>query len=145
MRNLKIVEDMLRNYKVNVAEVKNLQLEIEELEINYDMPISLIRLEGRISKANLSQEEELKIKKEKLMSLKKMQRYKQIELEKIENALSTLTEREYKITEMRYFNKLSIKEISIKLNLEQSYCSTLKRNILEKIAPLICREEIYIK
>lgn len=71
----------------------------------------------------------------KILEMKK--REKEIQLQSIDNALQTLSHKELKIIEFRYFEKLRWKQISEKMMYSEDYLIKLKRNIITKLEELI--------
>lgn len=65
-----------------------------------------------------------------------------IQLKKVNNALEVLPDRDKFIIEEYYFKKNQLKCISSIVNLEESYLSSYKKEILKEIAPIIFVAEL---
>lgn len=111
--SIKRLEKILSNYTFNCALVKNIGLEIENI--------------------NLSDNTDLK----EINRLNDLKYHKEIQLQNISNALEALSENERKLIELRYFKKLRINDIAVQLEISENYCSTLKSKIIKKLVPLI--------
>ncbi|MEN8433944.1 hypothetical protein NX821_001115 [Clostridium septicum] len=66
-----------------------------------------------------------------------MKKLKEVEIMKIENSLTDLTNREKNLIQMRYFNKENNRMIAAKLDLTEEYVSELKRIIVNKISNIL--------
>ena len=110
----KIIENKLHRYISLINKVKNINLEIEKL--------SYISNEDKIIK-----------------SLEKIKRTKEIEIEKINNALSVLDIRQRKIIELRYIGPelLEWNKISEIMDLTDTTCRTIRNEAIEKMVPII--------
>ena len=140
------VEGMLYNYRNLKAQIKNLELDIEEKLNDYDTLSAVQYDKDSISKTNkFNSEVENKVieidskeidKEIKFLQAKK--RSKEIQVERIDNILSVLQEEERKLMELRYFNGMQFKDIADILLKSDLYLQQLRRKIIiEKIIPLI--------
>ena len=140
------VEGMLYNYRNLKAQIKNIELDIEEKLNNYDTLSAVQYDKDSISKTNkFNSEVENKVieidskeidKEIKFLQAKK--RSKEIQVERIDNILSVLQEEERKLMELRYFNGMQFKDIADILLKSDLYLQQLRRKIIiEKIIPLI--------
>lgn len=140
------VEGMLYNYKNLKAQIKNIELDIEEKLNNYDTLSAVQYDKDSISKTNkFNSEVENKVieidskeidKEIKFLQAKK--RSKEIQVERIDNILSVLQEEERKLIELRYFKSMQFKDIADILLKSDLYLQQLRRKIIiEKIIPLI--------
>lgn len=131
--DFKDVEALLRFYPTLVAQIKILEIDLEEYRKN-----GLIYNSGTIKdivvqcskefKSDFDKIEETLEKKEKRVS-----RYKSLR-DKIEVALNSLTEKEdIKIVELRYFKRKSLDEVALELNSSLRTVQRKKSEILEKI------------
>lgn len=143
MNLYKKTEHLLYSYKTLSAEIKNISLEIEEIKNDY-IGCSSITYEEKSSptnKFNSSVENEA-ISREKNIpeqvdSLNALKRSKEIQIEKINNALESLDERSAKIVKMKYFNKVSNKQIARVLDLTEQTICDLKSKIINSMINLI--------
>jgi DNA-directed RNA polymerase specialized sigma subunit len=135
------VEGMLFNCRTLINEVKNLELDIEELEYDYRGCGSITYEErtGATNKFSSVVENELIAKVKKIDQLKRLKRSKEIKLQKINNSLCVLDEREKRIVELRYFNekKLGWFRIGEIMELSDQTCRAIKDNAINKIIPII--------
>ncbi|MDP4144503.1 MAG: sigma-70 family RNA polymerase sigma factor [Bacillota bacterium] len=143
MSDYKKVEEMLKNYKKTQAEISNIQLEIDEIKSNY-VGISAISYEertGATNKFNSNVENEVIHRIEnidvQIETLEKMKLSKSIEIQKIDNAIGSLLERQAKIIEMKYFSGLSNKEIARQLDLTEQTICDIKSKAINSMVNLI--------
>lgn len=139
MNLYKNTETLLYSYKLMRAEIKNISLEIEELENEYQGcgGMSYEEKSAPTNKFNSAVENEMIARRYKPEQLEKRKHKLEVQVKKIDNALEILTPREYDIITRIYFDKLSYSDISIKIDLTQDYIGDLKRDILGKISGLI--------
>lgn len=109
MDKKKMLEEMLKNYLVNIAIVKNADIDIEEL--------------------NLSGAPDHK----KLDRINQIKQQKQLEVQKVNNLLSSLKDRDRKIIEMKYFKRMKYENMSVELDLSSGYITCLKHKIIKKL------------
>lgn len=114
---IKRLEKMLYDYRGNLTKIKNIGVELDELENNGGTP-------------------------DKIKEITWLKRHDEIQIQKIDNALAVLTEREIKLIELKYFNKINYKVIALELNICVDYCSTLNAKTLKKLIPIIFVGEI---
>ena len=79
--------------------------------------------------SELTEEEKLSI----IQRLKKKKAALEKQKKLMDLALITLDERELKLVELIYFNKLTHKDAAEKLNVSPRYIEDLKRNVIKKI------------
>ena len=137
----KRTESKLYNYSMLKAEINNLELEIEELENEYE-GIVAISYEERSSatyKISDSIANEIIFREKEIYRLNKMKRSKEILLLKINNALEALDENERKVVHYRYLNgKRTWLQIGEILSMDSNYCcNTLRVNIINKLSKMI--------
>ncbi len=139
MRYYKGVESNLYNYKAMQAEIKNIDLELKELENEYVGcgSISYEEKAAPTNKFNSSVENEVINKNSTPEELKRKKHKLEIQLEKVDNALETLSEDEMYLVELRYFKKLQFKVIAERIDRNEMYCVCLKSKIIKKLIPLI--------
>ncbi|QAA31095.1 sigma-70 family RNA polymerase sigma factor [Clostridium manihotivorum] len=135
----KKIEAMLFNYKQTEVEIKNIELDIEEIKNEY-RGVGTIYYGDKTSSTNKitsSVENEIEYKENKIYNLEILKRKKEIELQRIDNVLSILTEDEYRLIELRYFKKLQYKQIADRLCMNDIYIIDKKKKILNKLIPLM--------
>lgn len=133
------VEAMLYNYKKMQAEIKNIDIEINELrnDVIGCSANSFSEKTGPTYAFNSNVENEVISNEHSIESLEKKKHKLKVQVEKIDNALEILTEDEMELVELRYFNRLRFKAISQKININESYCIQLKSKIINKIINII--------
>lgn len=142
----RLTEEVLINYNSIKTEIKNIELDIEEIQSEYE-GISGVSFEERTSKTNKfnsSVENEI-LKKEKL--IKKLKREKESKIRlitKIDNSLEVLDETERKIIEYRLVKGYSWIKVSTLLNINNDYCGKIKKKAINKISNKIWVKEQYI-
>ena len=143
MNNYKRVEAMLYSYKKTKAEIKILIRELEILENDYrgTGAISYDEKTQATNKFNSTVENEVINKTKEVYKLENEIRLKEIEIKNIDDALSTLNEREYYIIKEYYINNRLLKVIADEIHVNENYASELKRNIINKLTSMInCRK-----
>lgn len=136
---LKKTEDMLYNYNKTKLEIKNIDLDLRLLksEINGVGAIVYEEMTGSTNKFNSSVENEVISREIRIQKLEQVKLIKLIEIEKIDNALSNLTPREYSIIKMKYFDKEKNRYIAAKLDLTEEYISELKAGIIRNVMNIL--------
>lgn len=129
---------MLYNYKNTLAEIKNIRIEIDDVEQNYreispivydDMP--------RASNPSSSVEREIEHKEKKIEYLTNLIMKKENQIRRIDNVLEALEERERKLIELRYFDKMPYSRIAEEFNLETSSIFRIRKETLDKVISLL--------
>ena len=139
----KRVEAMLYNYKKTKAEIKILIRELEILENDYRGAgaISYDEKTQATNKFNSSVENEVINKTKEVYELENKIKLKEIEIANIDDALSTLNEREYYIIKEYYINNRLLKVIADEIHVNENYASELKHKIINKLTSMInCRK-----
>lgn len=114
----KELELKLKNYRFNKCKIQNINLDIEELQEQ------LLELQ--------QQDEILLIQIQRLNDLK---RELTLEINRINSALATLSDREKLLIELRYFKRLSWNEISNELHLSLNHlCNRIRPNALKNLS-----------
>lgn len=121
------------------AEIKNIDLELNELKNEYNgcSSISYEEKAAPTNKFNSSVENEMIDRRLKPEQLKIKKHKLEVQLQKIDNALETLSEDEMHLVELRYFKKLQFKVIAERIDRNEMYCVCLKSKIIKKLIPLI--------
>lgn len=132
----KKIETILYNFNQTKAEIKNIKLDIELLENEYDdgIGINYIENKGKTNKITSTVENMIIRKENQINKLKYAMKVKDAEIKKVENALEALTDRERSIIEMRYFQKENNRNISAKLYITEEYVSSIKSKAIKSIA-----------
>lgn len=137
----KKTESILYNYSMLKAEINNLELELEELENEYEGIGAMVYEErsGATNKISDSVANEIIFKEKEVYKLNKMKRSKEILLSKINNALEVLDDNERKVIHYRYLNgKRTWMQVGEILAIDSNYCcNTLRVNIINKLSKII--------
>lgn len=134
-------EGRLHNYKYLEIQIKNLELDMEQIKNEYRGcgAISYDERTGVTYNINRSVENEVIAKEKRIGKLMQTKLEKEIEKKKIENALTCLD-----IIETDFFNlfynsksKNNMKYISIKMHIDRSYLYKLRENVVYKIIGML--------
>ncbi|MBM7869316.1 DNA-directed RNA polymerase specialized sigma subunit [Clostridium pascui] len=145
MNLYKKTEAILYNYKKTKIEIKNLVLDLEALENDYQ-GVQAIGYEERSSPTNAfnsSVENEIIKRDENILKLRNKIRLKEIEIEKVDNVLNSLNERDKYIIKEYYIERNQLKNISKHINLEESYLSSYKSKLIKDISNIMFLQEQY--
>ncbi len=140
MDNLsKKTEAMLYDYNKTKSEIKNIDLDLSLLKSDIGGVGAIVYEErtGSTNKFNSSVENEVISREIRIQKLEQVKLIKLIEIEKIDNALSNLTPREYSIIKMKYFDKEKNRYIATKLDLTEEYISELKAGIIRHVMNIL--------
>jgi len=131
----KKIETMLYNFNQTKVEIKNIKLDIELLENEYDdgIGVNYVEKTGKTNKITSTVENMIIRKEAQINRLNYAMKVKEAEIKKIENALEILTDRERSIIEMRYFQKESNRNISAKLYITEEYVSAIKSKAIKSL------------
>lgn len=135
----KKTEAILYNFNKTKAEIKNIELDIELVKGEFDGVGAIVYEErtGSTNKFNSSVENEVISKDRKIKLLERNKRIKEVEIQKIENSLECLTDRERKLIDMRYFKKYNNRIIAAQLELTEEYICEIKRSVVNKISEIV--------
>ena len=134
-------EGRLHNYKYLEIQIKNLELDMEQIKNEYRGcgAISYDERTGVTYNINRSVENEVIAKEKRIGKLMQAKLEKEIEKKKIENALTCLD-----IIETDFFNlfynsksKNNMKYIAIKMHMDRSYLYKLRENVVYKIIGML--------
>lgn len=137
--NYKKTEYMLYNYKQFKVEIKNILLEIEDIENTY-RGIGAMCYEEKsapTNKISSSVEQEVEQKEKRIEYLNRLISKKENMIQRVDNALEVLTDYEYKIIKYRYFDKIANNKIAEKLDLAEQTTSIMNKKIINKLSTLI--------
>lgn len=137
----KKTESILYNYSMLKAEINNLELELEELENEYEGigAISYEERSGTTYKISDSVANEIMFKEKETYRINKIKKSKEILLLKINNALEVLDDNERKVVHYRYLNgKRTWMQVGEILSIDSNYCcNSLRVNIINKLSKMI--------
>lgn len=137
MNLYKKTEALLYSYKTLIAEVKNLQLEIDEIEYIGCGAINYEEKAAPTNSFNSIVENEVLSRDKQLSKLKKAIFLKENKIKRMDNALESLDERSRELIKLRYFDKLNYRAISRKVDLSEDYLNDLTMGIVKKISGII--------
>lgn len=135
-------EGKLYNYNKTKIEIRSLQLDIKKVKNDYTgfgaIDYSLEKT-GTTNNINIPTEDFLIAKENEINKIRKEIIYKQIIIDKIDNALRLLNTEELELVRYRYLNKktLSWQSIGNKLGLTEARCQQLRTEIIDKIKYLL--------
>jgi len=138
----KILENMLYGYNQTIAEIKNIHIEIQEIQNDF-IGCSAIGYEERAAPTNVfnsSVENEVVSREHKTEKLFLLKKQKELQIQKIDNALGLLEKEnpeDLQLIQLRYFKKKPFKEIADILNRNSVYCIQRKGKILNKLTDLV--------
>ncbi|EJO5349053.1 hypothetical protein NRP93_003205 [Clostridium botulinum] len=133
------LEKLLYKYKEMIAEIKNIDIEIEYIR-QHPEGISAMNYEEKSSptnKFNSSVENEIIEIDEKIERLKEQKAEQVYWTSKIDNALEVLDQRNEEIIKMKYFEKINNTKIAARLNLTEEWICKLKNDSLKQLFKLI--------
>lgn len=141
MYSTKQVEQMLKNYQVIKAEIRNIELDLQDIENN-------IGFKGASGDPKPStptyqfnsvvENEALSISRDRVINnLKKEKNERVKKIERIENALSILTGREEEVIRMYYFKKYSASFIARQLDRTRCQVYKIKTSALKRMEDVL--------
>lgn len=138
----KRTEYNLYNYKSLEIKIKNIDIDLEELED--DISLKSVGYEERTGPTNAfsSSVENEVVKRDKLRNQLLLEKKKCIRLQnKIKNALETLTKEERQLIDLRYMGKEKLTWIQIGLILgrDKDNCMKLRNRIISKVTDYLFR------
>lgn len=139
MKNIKYIEALLYNYNSTKVDIKNMKLDLEALENDYQ-GVGAIVYEERTQATNAfssSVENEIIIRDEKIIKLRSTIRLKEIEIQKIDNIIELLKEKEQYFIKLKYFEKNTHSEISKKIDISFDYINEYRLKMLNKLSRFI--------
>lgn len=144
--NYSMVEGILYNYPKLKVEIDNLRLDLEEAQEiigirgasgNEKAGSSTNAFSSVVENEVLEREKNLERKINRLITLIQS---KERQLKKVENVLSTLTEQELILIEMKYFKRYSINRICELLDITTAtFIKRRKKIIVQTLIPLFLR------
>lgn len=137
--NYKKAEWLLYNYKKLKAEVKNIEIEIEDIKNTYigTNAIDTSQEPVKSNKITSIVENEILDKERRIERLESIKFSKENQVKKVDNALEILTEDDRKLIELRYFEKMPNWKVAQRFNMTEEGCSARKRRIVENIKDIL--------
>lgn len=137
----KKVEGKLHNYKYLEIQINNIELDIKKEKMEYRGcgAISYDERTGVTYNISRTVENEVISKEKRISKLMQNKLEKEIEKQKIENALSCLDTNETNLFELLYNSKSknNMKYISMKLHMDRSHCYTVRERLVYKIMGML--------
>ena len=140
----KKTEATLYNYKSLEVKIKNIEIDIDTLEnditvkaVSYDeKPASTNAFHSTVEDEVIRRDEHTK---QQIEMLKAKLKYNQNLKAKIDGALEQLTTQEYKLVDLRYFQKDKRTWLFIgqELGFDKDYCVKIRNKIIKKLSELI--------
>lgn len=133
-------DGILYNYRSIKAEIKNLELDIEELKADYEGcgAINYSEKSSPTYAFSSSVENEVVLKEKRIKRLTREKESKERLVQKVDNALEALKdEKQVQIIKMKYFEGKCFGYISNKLHLDNAYCRRLKNKAVKELSELI--------
>ena len=138
MNTYKRTEELLYSYKTLVAEIKNLEIEISELEYK---GVGAMSYEEHISGSggfSSVVENEVVHREETIEKIKEMIFMKVNIIRRIDNAIESLDERSRDIVNLSYIKGISSTKIAASVDRTEQWVCTLKNRAVNKIGMLTC-------
>jgi len=135
----KQAEWLLYNYKKLKAEIKNIELEIENIKNTYvgASAIDPEQIPSNTNKITSLVENEVLEKERKIERLELIKSKKENQVKKVDNALEILTEDDRKLIELRYFERVPNYKVAMMFNMTEEGCSARKRRIIKSIKDIL--------
>jgi DNA-directed RNA polymerase specialized sigma subunit len=130
----------LQRYKVLKAEIKDIELDLEELhEIENIGPsgISYEEKSGPTHRFNSQTENEAVNIADKSQRLENLKRAKEREIERIDNALSVLGDKEREVIELKHIKGCRWDTVTYKLDKSYPHCKRIEEEALKMLEPFL--------
>lgn len=137
MNYFRRTEKLLYNYKTLIAEVKNIDIEISELEYIGSSAISYSEKTQSTNKFNSVVENEVINRDARITKLKELKFHKENDIKRVENALESLDERSREIVKLKYFEKINNRRIAERLDITEVWLCEKKNEAINKISNII--------
>lgn len=127
MTDIEKIEELFKKYRMLKNEIEGINISIKHIGqrgMNYNGMPQVCGVSDTVNK-NYSELE--KLEREKFD--------KEIEIEQVDNMLKLLTEEEYKIIKLRYFDQLEIVKVASKTNMHINTYYNKRAKIFDKIIP----------
>jgi DNA-directed RNA polymerase specialized sigma subunit len=135
---MKNVTELLKNYKILKAEVKALELDIEELEEEVGAkPISYEERPAPTNKFNSDTENQAIDLMTKKFELEDQKRKKERDIHRIDNALDCLPITQRKLIELKYKDNETWYGVAAEVNINPRHCRRLTNEALDTMQKVI--------
>lgn len=130
------LKERLKNYSSLIAEKRELEIRLEEIEGTELKAVSYDSVGRSYGISNTTEKQAFKIVelKEKYNNLLKD---KLIEINRIENAMRVLSEKERQLIEQRYINNSSWEVVAYKIDRTSRTCKSIEREALKKMDKIL--------
>lgn len=130
------LKERLKNYSSLLAEKRELEIRLEEIEGTELKAVSYDSVGKSYGISNTTEKRAFEIVelKEKYNNLLKD---KLIEINRIENAMGVLTEKERQLIEQRYINNSSWEVVAYKIDRTSRTCKSIEREALRKMDKIL--------
>ncbi|MCT4605865.1 MAG: hypothetical protein N4A64_07130 [Marinisporobacter sp.] len=140
--NMKSVENILKNLKQYEAKIKEIELQIADLKdmkylslkgIDYE---NFIKTNSFFSKTEIQAVKDFEIQ-HKIDLLEFEKRHVERFLQRIYNAIESLTDIEKQIIQMKYIEKKIWRYITFQINIEERQCRAIKNKAITKMIRIL--------
>lgn len=127
MTDIEKMEELFKHYRMLKNEIEGINISIKHIGQRGMEYNGMPQATGVNDKVHKNYNELEKLKREKFD--------KEIEIEQVDNMLKNLTEEEYKIIKLRYFDQLEIVKVASKANMHINTYYNKRAKIFDKIIP----------
>ncbi|WP_312288122.1 hypothetical protein [Terrisporobacter sp.] len=127
MTDIEKMEDLFKKYRMLKNEIEGINISIKHIGQRGMEYSGMPQATGISDKVQKNYNELEKLKREKFD--------KEIEIEQVDNMLKLLTEEEYKIIKLRYFDQLEIVKVASKTNMHINTYYNKRAKIFDEIIP----------
>lgn len=127
MTDIEKMEELFKHYRMLKNEIEGINISIKHIGQRGMEYSGMPQATGVNDKVQKNYNELEKLKREKFD--------KEIEIEQVDNMLKNLTEEEYKIIKLRYFDQLEIVKVASKTNMHINTYYNKRAKIFDKIIP----------
>lgn len=127
MTDIEKMEELFKHYRMLKNEIEGINISIKHIGQRGMEYSGMPQATGINDKVQKNYNELEKLKREKFD--------KEIEIEQVDNMLKNLTEEEYKIIKLRYFDQLEIVKVASKTNMHINTYYNKRAKIFDKIIP----------
>jgi len=133
------IKYLLQNKKYIIAEIKDLQLQIDDLNGSESVSISGVSYEERIKSSSISNATEKQAIENllKVQTLELEKKSLETSIKRIDNGMDALEEREREILIMKYVEHNKFTYTSRKMNTNEESCKTIARRAIDKMSLII--------
>ncbi|MBM7836429.1 DUF1492 domain-containing protein [Clostridium sardiniense] len=134
------IEELLKNYRKNKFRINDIDIEIEEIQMNFEgirgLNISNEKT-GPTNKFNSDVENEIVNKENRIDQLTQNKIKLQTEIKRTENLLNYLEGRHEKVIKFRYIDGLKWSVISERLEISEPTCRKAREDAIEELSSIL--------